>query len=124
MKKIFTIVIVCILSFSATLIYAGNMPTNNYTGQCYITGNVEVRVEKSITNGNNGYNGLRVSMNNKNDFYANIVIYLKVDGVIASREYQFVLDPKETRVVNLFLFECTSGFQHDLDYEFHVTKCN
>lgn len=63
-------------------------------------------------------------MNNKNDFYANIVIYLKVDGVIASREYQFVLDPKETRVVNLFLFECTSGFQHDLDYEFHVTKCN
>jgi len=100
------------------------MPTNNYTGQCYITGNVEVRVEKSITNGNNGYNGLRVSMNNKNDFYANIVIYLKVDGVIASREYQFVLDPKETRVVNLFLFECTSGFQHDLDYEFHVTKCN
>lgn len=105
--------------------YANNIfvSTDNIQSQCVITGNVEVRTEKNITNGNKGYTGLRISMNNKNDYMVNITIYLTVDGTPASKEYQFVLDAKENRSQNLFLRNQTEGFQCEVYYKFSVTKC-
>lgn len=125
MKKI-TVLVFCMLSI-ITITYADNNiftnSTDNIKSQCVITGNVEVRTVKSITQGNDGYTGLRISMNNKNDYMVNITIYLTVDGTTASREYQFVLDPKENRIENLMLSNMTEGFRHEVDYKFSVTKC-
>ena len=125
MKKI-TVLVFFMLSI-ITITYANNNiftnNTDNIQQQCVITGNVEVRTVKSITGGNKGYTGLRISMNNKNDYMVNITIYLTVDGTTASREYQFVLDPKENRIENLMLRNMTIGFQHEVDYKFSVIKC-
>lgn len=128
MKKI-TVLVFCMLSI-ITITYANNNiftnSTDNIQSQCVITGNVEVRTVNSInsiTGGNKGYRGLRISMNNKNDYMVNITIYLTVDGTTASREYQFVLDPKENRTEDLMLSNMTKGFQHEVDYKFSVTKC-
>ena len=125
MKKI-TVLVFCMLSI-ITITYANNNiftnSTDNIQSQCVITGNVEVRTVKSFTGGNEGYTGLRISMNNKNDYMVNITIYLTVDGATASREYQFVLDPKENRIEDLMLSNKTKGFQHEVYYKFSVTKC-
>lgn len=125
MKKI-TVLVFCMLSI-ITITYANNNiftnSTDNIQSQCVITGNVEVRTVESFRWGNKGYTGLRISMNNKNDYMVNITIYLTVDGATASREYQFVLDPKENRIEDLELSNMTKGFQHEVYYKFSVTKC-
>lgn len=125
MKKI-TVLVFCMLSI-ITITYANNNiftnSTDNIQSQCVITGNVEVRTVESFRAGNEGYTGLRISMNNKNDYMVNITIYLTVDGATASREYQFVLDPKENRIENLDLSNTTKGFKHEVYYKFSVTKC-
>ena len=101
MKKILTVVIICILSISTFAIYANNVlirTNSDGPNLCYQTGNVEVRlVELDSSLNNGGYMGMTVSMHNKNDYNANVIIYATADGAKASREYQFVLDPKEKR---------------------------
>lgn len=121
MKKIIVLVF-CMLSIIAITYANNNIFTNNsdnIQSQCVITGNVEVRKLQEFRSGGI-CSGLKISMNNKNDYMVNITIYLTVDGTPDSREYIFVLDPKENRTESLTLSNNTTG---DVAYKFSVTKC-
>lgn len=94
--------------------------------QCYITGNVEIRIvsyELEGTGGSGGYRSFEVRMVNKNSYYANISIYLTADGERASSTYRFVLDPKEDRTETLCPFE-TIERAANISLEYTVTKCD
>lgn len=90
--------------------------------QCYVTGNVEIRIiESSI--GKVSSNFFKVRMVNKNTYNANVSIYLTADGERASSTYRFVLDPKEERVEILYPFERLE-LDTNISFEYTVTKCD
>ncbi len=123
MKKYLLLLVLSVMGiYHATSSYAKN--TESSAPGCYITGNVECSVEEYIALSNQGYTGLRINMNNKNDYMVNIYINLTVDGETASRQCHFVLDPEESRRVNLFFYETVPfNRENSLDYVFRVERC-